>query len=159
MALLGMLAVKALRGASQQPAAAPSGEFGSSQAMPAAPAQATSDGTALLVLKAMVAAAAADGQIDADERQRITSKLHESGADPAAIRFIEQEIERPTQPEMLAAEARDPVVAAQLYAASLLAIKVDTAGEQSYLRRLATQLGLEPGTVAHLHQALGVAAT
>jgi uncharacterized membrane protein YebE (DUF533 family) len=47
------------------------------------------------------------------------------------------------------------VVAAQIYAASLLAIQVDTQEERDYLRVLAGKLGLEPAVVAQLHGALG----
>jgi uncharacterized membrane protein YebE (DUF533 family) len=46
----------------------------------------------------MINAAKADGQVDATERQRLVAKAQESGADPDA----------------LAAETRDPAVAAQV---------------------------------------------
>ena len=51
-----------------------------------------------------------------------------------------------------------PELAVQVYAASLLAIEVDTAAERAYLRDLAARLGLDASAVAHVHQALGVAA-
>jgi uncharacterized membrane protein YebE (DUF533 family) len=49
-------------------------------------------------------------------------------------------------------------VAIEVYAASLLAIEVDTPAEQAYLRALAQRLGLDAGTVQHVHQTLGVPA-
>ena len=49
-----------------------------------------------------------------------------------------------------------PELAAQLYAASLLAIEVDTPEEKKYLEELAAALGLEPEVTAHIHQQLGV---
>jgi uncharacterized membrane protein YebE (DUF533 family) len=110
------------------------------------------------VLRAMIEAAKADGQVDATERQRLVAKAQEGGADPEAAAFLERELERPADPDALAGEVRDPVVAAQVYAASLLAIQVDTEEERAYLRALAGKLGLQPAVVAQLHQALGAPA-
>ena len=56
---------------------------------------------------------------------------------------------------LAARAARDPIVAAQVYAASLLAIQVDTPAERDYLRGLAQRLGLAPDVVGQLHAALG----
>ena len=80
-------------------------------AMP--PEQTVSDQTAKLVLRAMIDAAKADGRVDTAERQRIVAKVQEGGADPEAAAFLQQELERPADPDGLAAEARDPVVAAR----------------------------------------------
>jgi uncharacterized membrane protein YebE (DUF533 family) len=48
-------------------------------------------------------------------------------------------------------------VAAQLYAASLLAIEVDTPQERAYLQQLATDFGLDSRIVGQIHETLGVA--
>jgi uncharacterized membrane protein YebE (DUF533 family) len=48
-------------------------------------------------------------------------------------------------------------VAAQIYAASLLAIEVDTPAEQAYMQQLASDLRLDPAVVSQLHATLGVA--
>lgn len=174
LALLGMLAMNALRnaGSSQQqpatgsslPAGGAVGGMGAAYAggtdpnvdadlMP--PEQAVSDRTASLVLRAMIDAAKADGRVDATERQRIVAKAQESGADEEATAFLQRELERPADLDALAAEAKDPVVAAQVYAASLLAIQVDTQEERDYLRALAQRLGLDATVTAQLHAALG----
>jgi uncharacterized membrane protein YebE (DUF533 family) len=166
LALLGMLAMRALQNAGRQAGSGPAamnlagGAGGTPAGDPAAmlPEEAVSDRTALLVLRAMIEAAKADGQIDATERQRILGKIQESGADQEEIAFLQQEMDRPPDPDGLAAEVRDPAVAAQLYAASLLAITVDTPAEQAYLQALAGRLGLEPAVTAQLHQALGAPA-
>jgi uncharacterized membrane protein YebE (DUF533 family) len=166
LALLGMLAMQALRNSGQQPASAPAapqpagGQAGGAGDLASMlPEEAVSDRTATLVVRAMVSAAKADGEIDASERQRILGKIQEDGsADPEEIRFLEQEMARPSDPDGLAAEVRDPAVAAQVYAASLLAIKVDTPAEQAYLRDLAGKLGLDRSVVIQLHQALGAPA-
>jgi uncharacterized membrane protein YebE (DUF533 family) len=173
LALLGMLAMNALRNTGNRPEAASLGPAGagatasgmdvaqgtagdgaSSDAMP--PEEAVSDRTAGLVLRAMIAAAKADGRVDATERQRIVAKAQEGGADQEAVAFLEQELARPADPDSFAAEAaRDPVVAAQVYGASLLAIQLDTPEERDYLRALAGRLGLQPAVAAQLHGALG----
>jgi uncharacterized membrane protein YebE (DUF533 family) len=162
LALLGMLAMRALQNAGRQTGSGPAAMnfAGDAGGDPAAmlPEEAVSDRTAGLVLRAMIEAAKADGQIDATERQRILGKIQESGADQEEIAFLQQAMDRPPDPDGLAAEVRDPAVAAQLYAASLLAITVDTPAEQAYLRGLAGRLGLEPAVTAQLHQALGAPA-
>src|SRR3954447_10526299 len=63
---------------------------------PAAQAAAESmeDHKALLLIRAMIAAANADGQITAVERQRILGKLDEAGADADDRRIIEQELQQ-----------------------------------------------------------------
>jgi uncharacterized membrane protein YebE (DUF533 family) len=113
---------------------------------------------ARLLLRAMVSAAKADGQIDGHEMQRILQKLDEAGADPEDKGFILDEMRKPLDVAALAREAGgSPEVAAQLYAASLLAIEVDTPAERDYLRRLAAALGLDEAAVGRLHASLGAA--
>jgi uncharacterized membrane protein YebE (DUF533 family) len=48
-------------------------------------------------------------------------------------------------------------VAAQLYAASLLSIEVDTPAEMAYLQTLARDLKLDSRVVKQIHSTLGVA--
>lgn len=97
---------------------------------------------ALLLIRGMIAAAKADGAIDAEERRRILGKLGEAGADAEALAFIEQEIAQPLDMDALVAEAADASTAAELYMASMFAIDVDTPAEQAYLAQLAQRLGL-----------------
>jgi uncharacterized membrane protein YebE (DUF533 family) len=110
----------------------------------------------MVVLKAMINAAKADGQIDDTERQRILGKLEEAGADAEAREFVQAELRRPFDVDG-PPEIQNPQTAVEVYAASLLAIEVDTPAEREYLRRLAQGLGLEERTVQRLHAALGVA--
>jgi len=110
----------------------------------------------LILLQAMIGAAKADGQIDGREMERILSKLEEAGADPEAKDFVLAEMRRPLDVEALAAQAEAPDLAAEVYAASLLAIEVDTPAERAYLDRLATALGLDQATRQRVHQMFGV---
>ncbi|MEX1351705.1 MAG: tellurite resistance TerB family protein [Desulfobacterales bacterium] len=111
---------------------------------------------AKLVLRAMINAAKSDGQIGQTEMQRITEKLQEAGADQEARNFVLAEMGKPLDLDGIIRDVRDPMVGAQVYAASLLSIEVDTAAEQDYLRRLAAGLQLGPEAVARIHQISGV---
>jgi len=110
---------------------------------------------AMLLLRAMIQGAKADGQIDGQEMQRIMGRLEEAGESDDARHFVLQEMSRPVDIEGLAAEARDPQEAAEIYAASLLAITVDSEAERDYLARLAAALRLPPNAAAHIQGRLG----
>lgn len=111
---------------------------------------------ALLSLRAMVQAAKADGTIDATEQQRILGKLQEAGADAEAQAFVAQEMAKPLDLAGLLRDVPNQQRAAEVYAASLLAIEVDTPAERTYLQRLAEGLGLDADVVQRLHASLGV---
>ena len=63
---------------------------------------------------------------------------------------------RPLDLKALLHEVSSPQMAAEVYAASLLAIEVDTPAERGYLSQLAQGLGLDEGAVQRLHLTLGV---
>lgn len=100
---------------------------------------------AVLMIRAMIAAAKADGEIDADERAAILARLDEEGSGAEAHAFIEAEMARPLDLYEITSNVRDAAMAADVYAASLLAITVDTDAERRYLDRLAARLGLDDG--------------
>ena len=70
-------------------------------------------------------------------------------------RLLEQ-MRAPLDLDGLVADIPNPQVAAEVYAASLFAIEVDTPAERDYLARLAAASGLDAGAVQQLHAALGV---
>lgn len=109
--------------------------------------------TALLMLRAMIAAAAADGHIDAIERERILGGLRQAGLEGDAARFIEAEFARPAPIGALAASAKTPEVAMQVYAAARLAIDPDKTEERVFLAQLAGALALDPRLVAQIDAA------
>ncbi|MGB5835143.1 MAG: tellurite resistance TerB family protein [Thiohalocapsa sp.] len=114
--------------------------------------------TAQLVLKGMINAAKSDGQISPDEMQRIVGKLQESGADQGMQQWVLQQMREPLNVQAFAAEIPNQEVAAEVYAASLLAVEVDTDAERRYLRQLAEASRLHPLVVGQIHQTLGVKA-
>ncbi|UVF19154.1 tellurite resistance TerB family protein [Microvirga terrae] len=110
---------------------------------------------ALLFLRTMVAAAAADGHIDQAERARIVKGLTEAGIDPEASRWLETEMASPADVEELAANVNDPDKAAQVYAAARLAIDPDTMQEREFLHQLAEALDLDPAMRAQIDDTAG----
>ncbi|MFT3973283.1 MAG: DUF533 domain-containing protein [Amaricoccus sp.] len=158
MAILGTLAINALRAAQANRAAA---DGGAAEAAPVAESEVralTGPESEKLALRAMISAAKADGQIDQAEMQKIIGKIAADDVTPAEKQFVLEEMAKPLDIAALAADARDPAQAAQVYAASILAIDVDTEQERAYLRELAAALGLDDGAVAQLHKMTGVPA-
>jgi uncharacterized membrane protein YebE (DUF533 family) len=123
----------------------------SGAAVPGAPPQ---DEHALLLLRAMIAAALSDGLIDETERQRIVGRLAAAGINAEERQFLDREIASPWSPQQFASLASTPEVCSEVYLASAIAIDADTPAEQAYLRYLAATLGLDDGLVAHLEAAV-----
>ncbi len=110
----------------------------------------------VLMVQAMIAAAAADGQIDEIERGNILRRADEAGLDAESRAFLERELAAPRRLEYIIGQSR-PELAPDLYAASLIAISPDTEAEQRYLGRLAAALGIDDATRQNIHQQLGMA--
>jgi uncharacterized membrane protein YebE (DUF533 family) len=109
---------------------------------------------AILLLRAMIAAAKADGEVDPEERTRIVEGLRAAGAEDNARRFVEEELAKPVDLYAITAEVRDAATAAEVYLASRAAIQVDTEAERKYLDRLALRLGLDRAVVDELDRKL-----
>ena len=105
---------------------------------------------ALVLVRAMIAAARADGHIDAEERKRIGDKLALSGIGSEAEQFLVAELERPVDMDALVAAAQTDAQKAELYTASRLAIEPDSRSERGYLDLLAGRLGLPDALVDHI---------
>lgn len=118
----------------------------------AMPGNAMLEENAKLMIRAMIQAAKADGEIDATERARIMDHL--SDASDEEIAFVAAELDAPIDIDGLARAAGDSAKA-QVYSAALMAISVDTDMERQYLANLAAALGLEAGKVLEIHRAMG----
>jgi uncharacterized membrane protein YebE (DUF533 family) len=146
MAILGTLAYNALKTyAAQQGAPAPAPET-AAETM-------TSPAAERLVLRAMIAAAKADGAVDAQEMERLLGRMESAGDEER--RFVMAELAKPVDVAALAAEATSPQLAAEVYAASLLSIDLDSEAEKAHLRALAAALRLPAAAQARLHEATG----
>jgi uncharacterized membrane protein YebE (DUF533 family) len=153
MAVLGTLALTALRNAQAARAGAPEAQMPVDRADVDA---VTSPDSERLLLAAMISAAKADGTIDQDEMQKIIGKLGQ--VTPEEKQFVLEQMAAPVDLGALAGQVGGRAQAAQVYAASLLAIESDTEAEKAYLRELAASLGLDDGTVAQLHAMTGAGA-
>jgi len=118
-------------------------------------AAAVRESEAILLLQAMAAAAWADGALDADERSRIVGRARAAGLAADELELLTATLEQPPAVEAIAAQATTPELAEQVYAASLLALAVDTDAERTYLAGLARRLGLSPAAVARVHSLIG----
>jgi len=115
-------------------------------------AETMGDQKALLLIRAMIAAANADGQITAVERQRILSKLDEAGAAADDRRIVEQELQQPRSLDALLRDVTDPETAEQVYLASEMAIDAGSPAEKSYLQYLAARLNLPEDRVQEMNR-------
>lgn len=116
------------------PAAAPQGE----------------DEFALALIRAMIAAARADGHVDDEEREQIAGKLALSGLDEDAAEFIKRELATPLDLDTIIATAKTDAQKLELYTASRLTISPDSRAERGYLDLLAGRLGLPDALVDHV---------
>lgn len=107
------------------------------------------------LVRAMIAAAKADGRIDADEKEAIFSKLESMNLSSEEKAWVFDELSSPLDINAVAARANTPELATEIYAASLVAITADTASERAYLDALASKLNLAPALVAEIHKAAG----
>jgi uncharacterized membrane protein YebE (DUF533 family) len=113
------------------------------------PAVASND-FALSLVRAMIAAARADGHIDDSERQRILGKVHEAGVGSEAEAFFQRELANPVDLDAIVASAKTEEQRVQIYTASRLAIEPDSRAERGYLDLLAGRLGLADALVDHI---------
>jgi uncharacterized membrane protein YebE (DUF533 family) len=158
LALVGGLAYKAyqnyqqgrplLTGGQSQPQALLAAPDGSGYE----PGAVTNEGATLLV-RAMIAAAAADGRIDAKEQQKVVSGLKQAGIAGAAEQFLAREINHPATVDELANAVSSPAEAVQVYTAARIAVEPDTEEEHEFLLALADRLGIDANLAAHIDAA------
>ncbi|KKB80068.1 hypothetical protein VW35_06395 [Devosia soli] len=107
------------------------------------------------LVRAMIAAAKADGKIDAEEKDAIFERLKTMPLSAEEKAWVFDELSSPLDINAVVARADTPEHAAEIYAASLVAITADTAAEQAYLQALAAKLRLDPALVTEIHKAAG----
>ena len=153
MAALGALAYNAWKnyqGGQATPASAAQGQF-----IPAEErSQAQTAQASELTIKAMIAAAAADGRIDTAESSAILAQIGTENAEARA--WLEQQIHNPPTPQTLAAEVgNDPALAAEIYLASRIVCGDLDRKEIVYLHELAEALHLDDALVEKLEHRAG----
>jgi uncharacterized membrane protein YebE (DUF533 family) len=155
LALVGGLAYKAYQNY-QQGQPAQTGGQPQRQALLAAPegsgfepAAVTNDHATLLI-RAMIAAAAADGRIDEQEQKKILGGLQQAGLAGAAQQFLAREVNNPATVDDLAAAVSSQEEAVQVYTAARVAVDPDAEEEHEFLVALAERLGIDDDLAAHI---------
>lgn len=107
---------------------------------------------ALAVLKAMLASAYADGVIDAREARSIDDAMEKAG-----VPLEDRKLLAPSSPEIaieeIAAAAKSPNHAAELYAAAVVAAGEIDDTESAFLKKLADRLGVGDAHAAAIRNA------
>jgi uncharacterized membrane protein YebE (DUF533 family) len=109
---------------------------------------------AKLMLRAMIQAAKADGEISEEEKQTILDQLKDVAPDERA--FVVEEMSKPLDPMALAKDTQESMKV-QVYATSLMTAKADNAAESTYLKQLAQALGLSDEARNRVHASMGLA--
>ncbi|MFZ3281324.1 tellurite resistance TerB family protein [Pseudomonas sp.] len=153
LAALGVLAYKAYGNYNAQKGTAPQSEPQTLDRLPAAQAEQHSQA----ILKALVAAAKADGHIDDRERQLIEGEFSKLDNDQELQHWLHAELNKPLDPTDVAGAASTPEMAAEMYIASVMLVDEENFMEKSYLDELARQLKLEPGLKVELEKQVRIA--
>ena len=109
---------------------------------------------ATILIRAMCNAAKSDGSVDKAEQQNIIGRLGE--LDQQEIAFIQQELSSPLDVASFARSVPREL-GPQVYALSVMTVKVDTREEVQYLTQLAQGLGLDQQTLDAIHKQAGLA--
>ncbi|MEZ1314558.1 tellurite resistance TerB family protein [Pseudomonas fluorescens] len=151
LASLGMMAFQAYQAWQRSQAAAPQQ---AQQALRTADLLAGPDveSHSHAVLRALIAAAKADGRIDAAEKQMIGTEIGRHTDDPQLQQWLDDEVARPLDAADVARSATDPAIAAEMYLASVMLIDDQQDAERNYLDELAAALQIDPQLQLHLEQ-------
>lgn len=150
LAAIGVMAYKAYGDYQQQQGAGAATQPQTVDRLPPPQAQLHSQA----ILKALVAAAKADGHIDARERQVIEGEFSRVNQDAELQQWLHAELEKPLDPAEVARAATTPELASEMYLASLLAADEQSFMERAYLDELARQLKLDDALKLRLEQQL-----
>lgn len=140
LAALGVLAYKAYGNWQASQASAPQGEPQTLDRLP--PVQVEQHSQA--ILKALVAAAKADGHVDERERALIEGEFVKLTPDQELRHWLHAELNKPLDPADVARSASTPEMAAEMYIASVMLVDEAHFMERAYLDELARQLRLDP---------------
>jgi uncharacterized membrane protein YebE (DUF533 family) len=117
-----------------------------------------SNEVALLIIRGMVATAAADGVVDPMQRRKILAEMQAAGLEASAADFLDREIQHPaTVVELAQAAGSSREWALQVYTAAYLVAGMP--GEKAFVEQLARALQFEPELVNHIHSTLGAVPT
>lgn len=104
------------------------------------------------ILRALIAAAKADGRIDDAEKQMISTEIGRHTDDPQLQQWLDDEVAKPLDASEVAQSATDPGMASEMYLASVMLVDNQQDAERNYLDELAAALQIEPELQVHLEQ-------
>jgi uncharacterized membrane protein YebE (DUF533 family) len=110
----------------------------------------------VLLIRAMAAAAHADGGLEIREHDIIAGALNSLELDAAARRQLEQEIDEPPCLEALARQVQSTQMASRFYAVSLRVLDRHNNIHLAYLRYLAQRLGVPGDVIVRLNRRFGL---
>jgi len=113
---------------------------------------AATESLSLKLIRAMIGAAKADGQIDGTESERIFNQIGTLGLNDQERSFLLTEINKPRGAHEVAASAESPEEAAEIYAVSVMAVNPNGLAERLYLGELSRLLKLEPALAMTIHE-------
>ena len=108
---------------------------------------------AALLIQAMCNAAKSDGKFDETEQKSVLGRLGDD-VDQSEIDFINSELSKPLDVHGFA-KSVPAGLGPQVYAFSVMAIKLDEQSEARYLAELAKGLGIDPASCNQIHEQLG----
>ena len=107
----------------------------------------------LVLVRAMIGAAKADGHIDAAEQRRLFAEVERLGLDPDAKAYLFDLLTQEIDTGNLASAVKTEAQGAELYLAARLGIDPDEPAERAYLDELANGLKLPAALRARLEEA------
>ncbi|MBC3453276.1 tellurite resistance TerB family protein [Pseudomonas mosselii] len=148
LASLGMMAFQAYQSWQRSQAAAPQQAVRTVDQLSGPEAEDHSHA----ILRALIAAAKADGRIDPQEEQLIYAEIKRHTSDPQLQQWLDEEVSKPLDAAEVAPSAQDPGMAAEMYLASVMLVDDQQDAERAYLDELASALGIDPTLQVHLEQ-------
>ncbi|MFJ2544964.1 tellurite resistance TerB family protein [Pseudomonas sp. NPDC087612] len=148
LASLGMMAFQAYQSWQRSQAAAPQQALRTVDQLSGAEAE----GHSHAILRALIAAAKADGRIDEQEQALICAEIKRHTNDPQLQQWLDEEVSKPLDAGEVAQSAQDPGMAAEMYLASVMLVDDQQDAERAYLDELAGALQIDPALQVHLEQ-------
>jgi uncharacterized membrane protein YebE (DUF533 family) len=108
------------------------------------------DERSLTILRAMVAAANADGEIDANEIAAINDQMARLDLPEDSQQWLRKEFQSPRSAYGVAALSDSPAAAAEIYAVSSVVVDHQSPQESAYMEQLRQALKLDQGFVDEL---------
>jgi uncharacterized membrane protein YebE (DUF533 family) len=112
---------------------------------------AATEALSLKLIRAMIGAAKADGQIDGQESAKIFGHIDAFGFALEEKSFLLTELGKPLTAMQVAASAATPEEAAEIYAVSVMAVNPHGPAERGYLAELSHLMNLDSGLAQEIH--------